>query len=91
MLNPVDSLSATLSSPLCCHTGCARDGPTDGGPTSDGEFCLGASIFYIGFYSLIGAIAYAYRNRWRVGLKFYFVVTAIVAVMIVAWLNGENF
>jgi hypothetical protein len=38
-------------------------------------------IFMCGVVSLIQAVRYAYRNEWRVGLRFCLVLMTIVAVM----------
>ena len=46
---------------------------------------LSGSIATVGVYSLFLCSVFAYRNRWRVGLKFHFVATTLVAVTVAAW------
>ncbi len=42
---------------------------------------LPSFLFFAAFLSLVQAVRFAYRRNWRVGLKYYLLVTAIVAVI----------
>ncbi|MGD9632347.1 MAG: hypothetical protein AB7G28_14135 [Pirellulales bacterium] len=45
------------------------------------------SIAMVGAYSLVLCGVFAQQNGWQVGLKFYFVVTTLVAATVTAWVR----